>query len=148
MSPKRITPALFALALGAVAPQTALSDTADGAFLYRWHCASCHGEDGKGDGYLAEHLTTTVPDLTALSRTNGGTFPKTEISDFITGSRDAGDLHGPADMPVWGPVFLMEAFTAVGTLTPEQLEQQEDYVADRIDALVDHLAKMQEASEQ
>ena len=52
----------------------------------------------------------------------------------IAGSRDADDLHGPADMPVWGPVFLMEAMSVVGFFSPEQLEQQEDYVADRLEA--------------
>ena len=35
-------------------------------------CASCHGKDGKGNGWLSYFLNVQTPDLTTLAKKNGG----------------------------------------------------------------------------
>jgi cytochrome c553 len=38
-------------------------------------CATCHGEDGKGNGPLSAELKTRPADLTVLAKKNNGVFP-------------------------------------------------------------------------
>ena len=75
-----------------------------GAALYHAHCASCHGENGRGDGMVAAALRTPPTDLTRLASKNNGLFPEAVLGDFIDGTRDV-VAHGPRAMPVWGLVF-------------------------------------------
>ena len=42
--------------------------TTRGETLFRLHCAGCHGEEGRGDGPVAEYLKVAPTDLTALSK--------------------------------------------------------------------------------
>jgi mono/diheme cytochrome c family protein len=72
---------------------------------YAFYCATCHGASGKGDGPTAAALEIRPPDLTQLSRRRGGTFPRTEVEDFVTGVGRPVPSHGSGDMPVWGPIF-------------------------------------------
>jgi mono/diheme cytochrome c family protein len=75
-----------------------------GAALYRQHCASCHGESGRGDGLAGTALRTPPPDLTTLARQHNGVFPGDKVAEFIDGTRDV-LAHGPRAMPVWGMMF-------------------------------------------
>jgi mono/diheme cytochrome c family protein len=47
----------------------------EGANIFQDFCASCHGQDGRGNGPVSRNLRQAVPDLTRLSRRNGGKFP-------------------------------------------------------------------------
>ncbi|HSF44009.1 MAG TPA: cytochrome c [Thermoanaerobaculia bacterium] len=87
-----------------------------GRLSYRIHCASCHGESGRGDGPLAEDLKVRPSDLTHLRK---GRFLQTEIRDAIDGRRKVRG-HGPADMPVWGATFQDR-----GRDTPQEREVRE-----------------------
>lgn len=78
--------------------------TVTGAALYHTHCASCHGESGRGDGLVGAALRTPPADLTTITRKNGGLFPDGIVIEFIDGTRDV-LAHGPRAMPVWGLVF-------------------------------------------
>jgi len=78
-----------------------------GKDLFMRHCASCHGEDGKGNGPAAEALKNKPADLTKISLNRGGKFPRAEIMRFIDGERPV-PAHGPRHMPVWGEVFRDE----------------------------------------
>jgi mono/diheme cytochrome c family protein len=71
---------------------------------YIRYCAVCHGMTGKGDGPLAKSLKKKPADLTRIAERNDGYFPFSQVARII---RDGGeiDLHGTADMPVWGEVF-------------------------------------------
>ena len=71
-------------------------------------CASCHGVSGKGDGAIAGFLTQTVPDLTTLSRDNGGVFPVSRLYEVIDGRAEVA-IHGMRDMPVWGYEYNAQA---------------------------------------
>jgi mono/diheme cytochrome c family protein len=48
---------------------------ADGAKLFKTHCASCHGADATGNGPMARALRQAPADLTLIARHNGGMFP-------------------------------------------------------------------------
>lgn len=73
-----------------------------GARLYRAHCASCHGADGRGMGPVAD-VRHPMPDLTKFAARNGGVFPSARVYRVIDG-RDVG-AHGSPEMPVWGSQF-------------------------------------------
>jgi len=80
------------------------SGTTTGEALYHAHCASCHGDSGRGDGLVGKALRTPLTDLTTLARKNGGVFPEAVVAEFIDGQRDV-TAHGPRSMPVWGQRF-------------------------------------------
>ncbi|MGB6366419.1 MAG: cytochrome c, partial [Thermoanaerobaculia bacterium] len=58
---------LLLAAIGAAAGKKAPESISSGRLLYRVHCESCHGEDGTGDGPMAEVLEIPPSDLTRLS---------------------------------------------------------------------------------
>ena len=104
--------------------------TPDGATLFRSHCASCHGVNGRGDGPMAAELRLRPSDLTKFAMRNGGVFPEAQVARIIDG-RDI-PAHGGGEMPVWGDVFKR---------TPEANEQT---IKARIAALVQFLSAIQE----
>jgi mono/diheme cytochrome c family protein len=103
----RTTLVAASLAVGALllagAPAHA-EDEAQGKQLFTKYCGSCHGPDGKGDGYLASSLKQKPADLTLIAKKNGGKFPEQTVMRFIDGTTDV-RAHGNPDMPVWGEVF-------------------------------------------
>jgi len=84
------------------APYTSPSSGKD---MYIAYCASCHGQDGRGNGPAAPALKTQPTDLTILAVKNGGKFPDAHIAAIIKGDNLTA-AHGNKEMPVWGPVFL------------------------------------------
>jgi hypothetical protein len=76
----------------------------DGADLFHAYCASCHGADAKGAGPVASALTSNVPDLTTISKRNGGIFPSKRIEQIVAGNGLI-IAHGSREMPIWGPIF-------------------------------------------
>jgi mono/diheme cytochrome c family protein len=83
---------------------TRYTSPASGSEMYLAYCASCHGPKGLGDGPVAQHLKTAVPDLTMLTAQNKGVFPKDHVVKVIRGEVGT-QTHGLKDMPVWGPYF-------------------------------------------
>ncbi len=106
----------------------------DGQNLYLGYCASCHGPIGAGDGPMASHLASKLPDLRTLAARHDGTFPRDDLMSMIDG-RNFRSVHGAADMPVWGFQFRREE-----GLTDAGLRN----VQARIDALVDHIESLQQ----
>jgi hypothetical protein len=76
------------------------------ATYYRF-CASCHGEQARGDGPVSAVIEITVPDLTLIRRRSGDNFPEETLRRIIDG-RDAVIYHGTRYMPVWGYEFWVE----------------------------------------
>jgi mono/diheme cytochrome c family protein len=89
---------------------------------YMTACASCHGADATGAGPMAQFLNVEVPDLTALSARNEGTFPLADVLAMVDGRacgpsagnrpcpRPSPDLRGHTRaMPVWGNRYMDEA---------------------------------------
>jgi mono/diheme cytochrome c family protein len=75
-----------------------------GVRLYQVFCSSCHGLTGRGDGPVGPLLEHGVPDLTQLSKRNGGKFPAEHVRQIIDG-RSMPAAHGAREMPVWGYEF-------------------------------------------
>jgi mono/diheme cytochrome c family protein len=93
---------LSVTAIGSAYAQTPPGDV--GASLYKTHCASCHGVNGRGDGPVAPSLKVEVPDLTRIAIRQGGQFPADQVRRIIDG-RATRPPHGPRNMPVWGDAF-------------------------------------------
>jgi mono/diheme cytochrome c family protein len=105
-------------------------DSIAGSDSFRFYCASCHGITGSGDGRVASALKTRPPDLTALARHNGGTFPRDRVPDIVTGTAGPLAAHGTRDMPVWGGAFWA-------------LDPSEPRVRLRIERIVGHVESLQ-----
>ena len=114
------------------APGTAplVIESTYGPDLYRHYCATCHGKDGKGSGPAAAALNVPPPDLTRLARVRNGMFPARDVEAIIRGGTTV-KAHGSGDMSVWGPIFYA-------------LDPSDARVKARINALVDHIASIQQ----
>ena len=93
---------------GLVAAAVAADKADFGKREYDAKCAVCHGPAGKGDGPYAGVLKMPVPDITTISKRNGGVFPLARVQEIIDG-RQALKAHGPRDMPIWGNKYLADA---------------------------------------
>lgn len=107
----RTTLVAAALAAGALllagSAVRAEDEAPQGKQLFIKYCGSCHGPDGKGDGYLSGSLKQKPADLTLIAKKNGGKFPEQTVMRFIDGTTDV-RAHGNPDMPVWGEVFKQQ----------------------------------------
>jgi mono/diheme cytochrome c family protein len=109
-----------------------LADSLAGRDSFELYCAPCHGSDGRGNGPVAPALKTPPPDLTQLARRNAGAFPADRIRAYVTGTGRTLPAHGPAEMPIWGPLF--RAF------------ETDVRVQERIKNLIQYLSTMQRPS--
>jgi mono/diheme cytochrome c family protein len=105
---------------------------------YDASCANCHGLNGKGGGSFAQMLQVSMPDLTTLSKNNGGVFPISRVYNVIDG-REAVKAHGTREMPIWGKHLTFRA-------APEYDDyryEPEEFVRARILAVIDYLYRLQ-----
>ena len=100
------------------------------------NCAACHGRDGKGAGSITDLLKRSPPDLTTMTKRNGGIFPVARAYDVIEG---AGVGHGTRDMPIWGQDYSVKAAEYYMDVPYDR----EAYVRARILALVEYLSRLQ-----
>ena len=103
---------------------------------FNTYCASCHGENGKGNGPKAFSLTIKPPNLTTLTQ-RYGEFPRDKLARMIDG-REPLKGHGEREMPVWGVWFKLESAEALGGA-----EGDEASVKRRVDNLIDYIAGLQ-----
>jgi mono/diheme cytochrome c family protein len=107
------------------------ADSLSGSQIYMRECAPCHGYDGKGNGPVAGTLTARPPDLTALTTSNGGVFPKAGMAAFLAQRAvHPPSVHGTEEMQVWGPTF-------------RSLDSTDPQVSVRIGAVLDYLESLQ-----
>lgn len=101
-----------------MAPEASMPDASDGAAFFSENCTACHGTTGRGDGPLASTLPMPPPDLTTLTRANGGTFPTAEALSYIYGDPEKG--HLARVMPEFGDAMSQDLvpIEVDGILTP------------------------------
>jgi len=78
-----------------------------GKEMYLKYCASCHGNQGRGNGPVGRDLKVRIPDLTVLQSKNKSIYPLDRVMSSIDGSRVVRG-HGTRNMPVWGEIFRKE----------------------------------------
>ena len=104
---------------------------------YVSNCTNCHGMDGKGNGPYSDLLKKSPPNLTTLSKNNGGIFPMDRLYQSITG--DNIKAHGSRDMPIWGMEYRVEAANRY----MESSYDPDAYVRVRVLALLEYLYRLQ-----
>ena len=123
----------LALAGAALAFDAVTLDDYSGPELFDRFCASCHGNQARGDGPVAASLNVAVPDLTMIAA-RYGEFPSMLIRDVIDGRGIDKRAHGTRTMPVWGYEFWVEDGGDVNA---------QRAVRDAINKLVEHLRSVQ-----
>ncbi len=126
-----------ALAMSVAAAQVRSSDI--GKREYESSCAVCHGVNGKGGGSFSQLLQFSMPDLTTLSKRNGGVFPAAHVYQIIDGRAEV-KAHGTREMPIWGRHFNVQAAPQYDDYPWES----EAFVRARILLLIDYLYRLQE----
>lgn len=110
MKPTRTLQALAVAAMATIATLSFAAEPAKsrGKVEYDGHCAVCHGDKATGFGAFGGMMTGQVPDLTTLSRRNGGVYPFERVYQTIDGSYVL-KAHGTREMPIWGQRYRIEA---------------------------------------
>jgi len=103
----------------------------EGAKIFQYRCAMCHGVDGKGHGPDSVVLKHPTPDLTLISQRRGGRFPYQRVKDIIDGENTGLLLQGDREMPIWGPVF-------------HEVESDQDWGEVRLNAVTRHVESIQQ----
>jgi mono/diheme cytochrome c family protein len=89
------------------------------------HCASCHGNDGRGQTALGQNLYPKAPDMTAAatqSLTDGELFSIIENGIRLTGMPGWGSPAPDDDAETWELVHLIRNLEE---LTPEEIAAME-----------------------
>jgi hypothetical protein len=76
-------------------------------------------------------LKHAVPDLTQISKRNGGPFPFKLVKEVISGKDSTPLAHGNREMPIWGPIF-------------HQVDSDQDLGEVRLDNITRYLELMQQ----
>jgi mono/diheme cytochrome c family protein len=87
------------------------------------HCASCHGNDGKGRTTIGQALYPRVPDMTlpgTQSQTDGELFATIENGVRLTGMPAWGDGTAESAAESWALVLFIRHLPQIG---PPELEQ-------------------------
>lgn len=126
---------------GIAAAQSSVKSSAIGKVEFRNSCALCHGMDGKGGG-VADLLKKAPPDLSTLTKRNGGKFPTERVATMIDG-RDTIKAHGDRDMPAWGDRYSNDKTKAAEYYGDLPYKDTEMFVKSRISALMDYLRTIQ-----
>lgn len=120
---------ILGLALGGCTPEAETGSPEAGAVFFAENCAACHGTDARGGGPESLGLGGPPPDLTALSRRNGGEFPLVDVLSIVDGygaqSLDrAMPEFGAGDL---GPEIVVE-IDGQGTPIPARLLEVVSYL--------------------
>ncbi len=134
-----VTAFLFASLIASPAyAQDAGNAGVSGEADFNMYCATCHGENGKGNGPKAFGLSKPLPDLSDLTE-RYGSFPRERLAKLIDG-REVLEGHGDREMPVWGVWFKEEAAAELGGA-----EGDEGSVARRVENLIGYVETLQAA---
>lgn len=141
---KKLYASLLATAFGMslVASAGAADKSGVGKIEFRNSCALCHGADGKAGSPINDLLKKAPPDLTLLSKRNGGKFPTDRVAAMIDG-RELVKGHGERDMPAWGNRYSDDKLKVAEYYGDMPYKDSEMYVKSRIRALTEYLVSIQ-----
>lgn len=105
-----------------------------GAEMYASYCAACHGDKGKGDGPAAAATTSPPRDLTTLSKSNRGQFPRARVFFSILNGKPRPKGQQGYEMPNWKDPFYSLCFGQRGCDAEVQM---------RLVRLTDYLESLQ-----
>ena len=105
---------------------------------FETRCASCHGKDDRGYGWLADFLIDGPSDLTLLSKNNGGVLPISRIYQSLWEGSIL--IHDRSDMPAWGLIYQLEAYE----MNVGDVYFTEIYAESRILLLLEYISRLQE----
>jgi hypothetical protein len=93
--------------------------------------------DARGSGVVTPWLKKSPPDLTLLSKNNGGIFPADRVYKSISG--EDSPAHGSREMPIWGQVYR----TSAAEYYMDHPYNDEAIVRARILSLLEYINRMQ-----
>lgn len=132
---------LLAMLVGGILLGTSLlrmaafaAEVADGRTYFLRYCASCHGVEADGHGYVAPALAHPPGDLRRLGEGNDTAILADRLVQGIDG-RKVVTAHGEREMPVWGQRFE--------DIKRPEGAPREAAVHDRINAIVAYLLSIQ-----
>lgn len=135
---RKLSLSLMTLTLmgGAAYAQTDKVDLGKQEFVE--NCAVCHALSGKGGGPYVDFLRKSPPDLTQLTKSNGGVFPVKRMYETIEGADVPS--HGSRDMPIWGQDYQVKA----AQYYIDMPYDPEPFVRGRILTLIEYISRLQE----
>jgi mono/diheme cytochrome c family protein len=80
------------------------TNPSSGSEMYAKYCAACHGMRGRGDGSAAPAFNPRPTNLTLLSNSHGGKYPRMLVVSTLQQSKHI-EAHGNAQMAVWSDAF-------------------------------------------
>lgn len=96
---------VFALSCNDVSKEKAKSPLAEGEEWFKSYCVMCHGEDGSGQGNMADKLQAPPSDLRLIAQRRNGVFPDEEIAKIIAGVENVPGHNETGEMPAWWDTF-------------------------------------------
>jgi mono/diheme cytochrome c family protein len=125
---------LAACTQGTKPPEDTIANevVARGQIVYAKACSQCHGTAGEGGGPASLGLGVAPPELIKLSASNGGSFPRAYVRQYVLGLTEDNDLAGP--MPDFARVGLRHVYPKGGA-DGEVLETDFEGLLDYLEAI-------------
>ncbi len=125
---------LALVAVGTPARSACADEVAEGRAQFKRYCASCHGVEADGHGFVAPALAHPPGDLRHLGEGNDTSLLADRLVRAIDG-RTVVVAHGEREMPVWGEQF--------GDIQAAEGAPREAAVRARVNAIVAYLLSIQ-----
>lgn len=121
---------LWVLAPAGAASAQTVETTESGESLFRTYCSSCHGQEARGDGPVAQFLKVPPANLTQIAARNKGVFPSERVHQIIDG-RQVPKTHGASQMPIWGDAFSRSATASDAAAVNAKIKALVEYLASK-----------------
>ena len=123
----------FAISCSDISKNKAKSPIAEGEEWFKSYCVMCHGENGDGQGNMADKLQAPPSDLRLIAQRRNGVFPDEEIAKIIAGVENVPGHNETGEMPAW-----WETFKRSENITDDKVLEE------KIDHIVAYLKSIQQ----
>ena len=114
------------------------------------HCASCHGNDGKGSTTLGQRLYPRAPDMTleaTQSLSDGELFAVIENGIRLTGMPGWGNGTGESARGSWGLVHLIRTLSKLSEEDLREMEKMNPMTAEQFEQMKEEEAFLEGETE-